>query len=105
MLGASSSPEAVEARAVLLAEKDLASALGHEGRCHTAPSAAVTAIMTKDVVPGCISLSRDVAEATLDRWAITVPSHVEIPHVSEGLGTATAISGVVHSLPQWQVLI
>ena len=51
---------------MLLAEKDLASALGHEGRCHTAPSAAATAIMTKDVVPGCVSLSRDVAEATLD---------------------------------------
>lgn len=85
---------------MLLAEKDLASALGHEGRCHTAPSAAATAIMTKDVVPGCVSLSRDVAEATLDHRAIAVPSHVEIPPVSEGLETATEISGVVHNLPQ-----
>lgn len=59
ILGASLFPEAVEA------ERDLASSLGHEGRCHTTTSAAATATMTKDVVLGCVSLSRDVAEATL----------------------------------------
>lgn len=47
-------------------------------------------------MPGCVSPSRDVTEATLDGWAIAVPSHVEMPHVSEGLESATEIPGAVH---------
>lgn len=57
---------------------------------------------------GCVSLKHmggDVTEAALDQCAIAVPSHVEMPHVSEGLESATEIPGVVHDLPQRQVLI
>lgn len=30
---------------------------------------------------------------------------MEMPHAPEGLETITEIPGVVHDLPQWQVLI
>lgn len=58
---------------MLLAEKDLASALGCEDRCHTATSAAATAIVPKDVVPGRVSVGRGGTEATQDGRAISCP--------------------------------